>query len=456
MKFLSGIAFSTAADSSPVAVLQDISFSSRRMSVVFGAALRSLLQFGIDGRPVRFLIIQPPVVKTANPVRVERLGKGDAPLQQLILCACIEVRMELVAAFTLRRPGSPRPVGLEQRARDVGHSQFVFVEDLPRVLQLPFALSSVTFLFHIERNSIQCSPKSPDTIWHAFSKSCVISSLITASLNGHLPAPISAANDAVREDAPALLTSGGVTASSPTSPKVASTLRRVYAMHSASCDRGDFPTRLSIIHLLSSAVTPEKVLLLPSSAARRNPGLDPVGSRTLTRAHGCITTILEPVPGRADRGARRSAGQGANFLGVWTSPRHHAGCGSRGEGHAHSHRKPGTTGKLFPPTKAATRFPHLLPGHYELKVEKEGFETQAENRIVVETASISTVDVTLKVGSATETVSVDATLPLLQTESSAVTDGDGRLVDNASITKLPLIFWISATCVRRESFSAKA
>ena len=61
-------------------------------------------------------------------------------------------------------------------------------------------------------------------------------------------------------------------------------------------------------------------------------------------------------------------------------------------------------------------FPLLLPGPYELKVEKEGFETQAENRIVVETASISTVDVTLKVGSATERVSVDATVPLLQTE----------------------------------------
>jgi len=52
-------------------------------------------------------------------------------------------------------------------------------------------------------------------------------------------------------------------------------------------------------------------------------------------------------------------------------------------------------------------------------VEKEGFETQAENRIVVETASISTVNVRLKVGSATETVRVDATVPLLQTESSA-------------------------------------
>jgi hypothetical protein len=58
-------------------------------------------------------------------------------------------------------------------------------------------------------------------------------------------------------------------------------------------------------------------------------------------------------------------------------------------------------------------------------VEKEGFETQAKNRIVVERA-LSTVDVRLKVGSATKTVSVDANVPLLQTESSAVTDGDGH------------------------------
>ena len=97
----------------------------------------------------------------------------------------------------------------------------------------------------------------------------------------------------------------------------------------------------------------------------------------------------------------------------------------QGEGHAHSHRKPGTTGKLFPQRRPLLVSP-TVTRHYELKVEKEGFETQAENRIVVETASISTVDVTLKVGSATETVSVDATVPLRQTESPAVTDGDGR------------------------------
>ncbi len=45
MKFLLGIAFSTAADSSPVAVLHDISFSSSRIRLLFAqvsAAVRSL------------------------------------------------------------------------------------------------------------------------------------------------------------------------------------------------------------------------------------------------------------------------------------------------------------------------------------------------------------------------------------------------------------------------------
>jgi outer membrane receptor protein involved in Fe transport len=93
-------------------------------------------------------------------------------------------------------------------------------------------------------------------------------------------------------------------------------------------------------------------------------------------------------------------------------------------------------------------FPLLLPGHYQLKVEKEGFQAQAQTGIVVETASISTVDITLKVGSAGETVSVDATVPLLQTESSAV----AQVVDNASITNLPLIDRRSAQLQRLNGF----
>jgi Carboxypeptidase regulatory-like domain/TonB dependent receptor len=80
-------------------------------------------------------------------------------------------------------------------------------------------------------------------------------------------------------------------------------------------------------------------------------------------------------------------------------------------------------------------FPLLLPGHYQLKVEKDGFESETRSGIVVLTATVSNVDVILKVGSEAQTVNVDASVPLLQTETSAI----ANVVDNASITDLPLI-----------------
>jgi hypothetical protein len=93
-------------------------------------------------------------------------------------------------------------------------------------------------------------------------------------------------------------------------------------------------------------------------------------------------------------------------------------------------------------------FPLLLPGHYELKAEQEGFETQRQSGIVVETGNISTVNVSLKVGSTTETVDVDASVPLLQTETSAV----AQVVENASITNLPLVDRRSAQLQRLNGF----
>ncbi len=93
-------------------------------------------------------------------------------------------------------------------------------------------------------------------------------------------------------------------------------------------------------------------------------------------------------------------------------------------------------------------FPLLLPGHYDLKVEKEGFQTQNETGIVVETGAISTVNVMLRVGSSTQTVDVDASVPLLQTESSAV----AQVVENASITNLPLVDRRSAQLQRLNGF----
>jgi Carboxypeptidase regulatory-like domain/TonB dependent receptor len=96
-------------------------------------------------------------------------------------------------------------------------------------------------------------------------------------------------------------------------------------------------------------------------------------------------------------------------------------------------------------------FPLLLPGRYDLRVEKAGFETQTQTGIVVETGSISTVDVSLKIGAETQTVNVDATVPLLQTESSAV----AAVVDNASITNLPLIDRRSQQLQRLNGFTVQ-
>lgn len=80
-------------------------------------------------------------------------------------------------------------------------------------------------------------------------------------------------------------------------------------------------------------------------------------------------------------------------------------------------------------------FPLLVPGHYNLAVTKQGFESETQTGILVLTGTVSTVDATLKVGSDTQVISVDASVPLLQSETSAVAE----VVKNESITNLPLV-----------------
>ncbi len=93
-------------------------------------------------------------------------------------------------------------------------------------------------------------------------------------------------------------------------------------------------------------------------------------------------------------------------------------------------------------------FPLLLPGHYDLKIEKPGYETQDQKGIIVETGTVSTVNVVLAVGSIAQTVSVDATVPLLQSQSSAVSD----VVENQTITNMPLIDRRSSQLQRLSGF----
>jgi outer membrane receptor protein involved in Fe transport len=80
-------------------------------------------------------------------------------------------------------------------------------------------------------------------------------------------------------------------------------------------------------------------------------------------------------------------------------------------------------------------FPLLQPGVYDLAVKKEGFESQTNKGIKVETGQVSSVDVTLTVGEVTQQVNVEAAVAQLQTDTSAIS----HVVTNETITDMPLI-----------------
>jgi hypothetical protein len=93
-------------------------------------------------------------------------------------------------------------------------------------------------------------------------------------------------------------------------------------------------------------------------------------------------------------------------------------------------------------------FPLLVPGVYDLTVQKDGFQSQTRKGIKVETGQISAVDVTLAVGDISQSVSVDATVPLLQADTAAVSD----VVENSTIIDMPLIDRRSTQLARLNGF----
>jgi hypothetical protein len=93
-------------------------------------------------------------------------------------------------------------------------------------------------------------------------------------------------------------------------------------------------------------------------------------------------------------------------------------------------------------------FPLLVPGVYELTVQKDGFQSQTRKGIKVETGQTSAVDVTLAVGEVSESVNVEATVPLLQADSAAVSN----VVENSTIVDMPLIDRRSTQLTRLNGF----
>lgn len=79
-------------------------------------------------------------------------------------------------------------------------------------------------------------------------------------------------------------------------------------------------------------------------------------------------------------------------------------------------------------------FLSLNAGKYGVAAEKEGFRRAEAANVVVQVSTTSRLDIHLLVGTVQETVQVESTTPLLQTERSDL----GTVVDNKAIQQLPL------------------
>jgi hypothetical protein len=78
--------------------------------------------------------------------------------------------------------------------------------------------------------------------------------------------------------------------------------------------------------------------------------------------------------------------------------------------------------------------PSLPVGPYKLEVSKTGFAAYSQTNIVLQVNTSSTIDVALKVGTASESIQVEANAALVDTETTSV----GAVIENKRILELPL------------------
>ena len=78
--------------------------------------------------------------------------------------------------------------------------------------------------------------------------------------------------------------------------------------------------------------------------------------------------------------------------------------------------------------------PNLPIGPYKLEVNAPGFGPFVQTGIVLQVASIPTVNITLKPGAINETIQVEANAGLVETQTTSV----GTVIENQRIVELPL------------------
>lgn len=78
--------------------------------------------------------------------------------------------------------------------------------------------------------------------------------------------------------------------------------------------------------------------------------------------------------------------------------------------------------------------PSLPAGDYRVTATKEGFQVQKIDKVTLQVEQSARVDFTLRVGNVTETIDVNASAVVLQTENASV----GTVIDGGKIVDLPL------------------
>jgi len=78
--------------------------------------------------------------------------------------------------------------------------------------------------------------------------------------------------------------------------------------------------------------------------------------------------------------------------------------------------------------------PFLRPGEYKLTVSAQGFKQHVRENVTLEVGKTAGIDITLEVGSITESVSVTAEAALLETQTAS----RGGIINQQQITEIPL------------------
>ena len=82
----------------------------------------------------------------------------------------------------------------------------------------------------------------------------------------------------------------------------------------------------------------------------------------------------------------------------------------------------------------AFRVPGLRPGHYSVRIEKDGFKSSTQTALTLNVAEELVVNRSLEVGAATQEVTVTGEAPVVNTTTSTL----GALVDDQRVADLPL------------------